>query len=71
MRSGTATLMVTLLLMGRTVQINKYPFTIIGVAKRPDFRAAPNFFRARLCRPLSLNSQQISDWFSLEGQPSI
>jgi predicted permease len=50
--------------VGRTVQINKYPFTIIGVA-RPDFRGTELFFAPDLWAPI-VNSQQISDWFSLE-----
>jgi predicted permease len=50
--------------VGRTVQINKYPFTIIGVAK-PDFRGTELFFAPDLWAPI-VNSQQISDWFSLE-----
>ena len=50
--------------VGRTVQINKHPFTIIGVA-RPDFRGTELFFAPDLWAPI-VNSQQISDWFSLE-----
>ena len=50
--------------VGRTVQINKYPFTIIGVA-RPDFRGTELFFAPDLWAPI-VNSQQITDWFSLE-----
>ena len=50
--------------VGRTVQINKHPFTIIGVAK-PDFRGTELFFAPDLWAPI-VNSPQISDWFSLE-----
>ena len=50
--------------VGRTVQINKYPFTIVGVAP-PDFRGTELFFAPDLWAPI-VNSQQISDWFSLE-----
>ncbi len=50
--------------VGRTVQINKYPFTIIGVAP-PDFRGTELFFAPDLWAPI-VNSQQISDWDSLE-----
>ncbi len=50
--------------VGQTVQINKYPFTIIGVA-RPDFRGTELFFAPDLWAPI-VNSQQISDWDSLE-----
>ena len=50
--------------IGRTVQINKHPFTIIGVA-RPDFRGTELFFAPDLWAPI-VNSTQISDWDSLE-----
>ena len=50
--------------VGRTVQINKHPFTIIGVA-RPDFRGTELFFAPDLWAPI-VNSPQISDWASLE-----
>jgi predicted permease len=50
--------------VGRTVQINKHPFTIIGVA-RPDFRGTELFFAPDLWAPI-VNSPQISEWFSLE-----
>ena len=46
--------------VGRTVQINKYPFTIIGVA-RPDFRGTELFFAPDLWAPI-VNSPQISDF---------
>jgi predicted permease len=50
--------------VGRTVQINKHPFTIIGVA-RPDFRGTELFFAPDLWAPL-VNAPQIGEWFSLE-----
>jgi predicted permease len=50
--------------LGRTVQINKHPFTIIGVA-RPDFRGTELFFAPDLWAPI-VNSSQITDFFSLE-----
>ncbi len=50
--------------VGRTVQINKHPFTIIGVA-RPDFRGTELFFAPDLWAPI-VNSSQITDFFSLE-----
>jgi hypothetical protein len=37
--------------VGRTVQINKYPFTIIGVAP-PDFRGTELFFAPDLWAPI-------------------
>jgi predicted permease len=50
--------------VGRTVQINKHPFTIIGVAP-PDFRGTELFFAPDLWAPI-VDSPQISDWNSLE-----
>jgi predicted permease len=50
--------------VGRTVQINKHPFTIIGVAK-PDFRGTELFFAPDLWAPI-VHSPQITDYFSLE-----
>ncbi len=44
--------------VGRTVQINKHPFTIIGVA-RPDFRGTELFFAPDLWAPI-VHSSQIS-----------
>ena len=54
--------------VGRTVQINKHPFTIIGVAP-PDFRGTELFFAPDLWAPI-VNSPQISDWNSLEERGS-
>jgi predicted permease len=50
--------------VGRTVQINKHPFTIIGVAP-PDFRGTELFFAPDLWAPI-VDSPQITDWSSLE-----
>ena len=50
--------------VGRTVQINKHPYTIIGVAP-PDFRGTELFFAPDLWAPI-VDSPQISDWNSLE-----
>ncbi|MGC2404648.1 MAG: ABC transporter permease [Acidobacteriaceae bacterium] len=50
--------------VGRTVQINKHPFTIIGVA-RPDFRGTELFFAPDLWAPI-VNSPQLSDFNSLD-----
>src|SRR6201986_4800938 len=50
--------------VGRTVQINKHPFTIIGVAPA-DFRGTELFFAPDLWAPI-VNAPEINDWFSLE-----
>ena len=50
--------------VGRTVQINKHPFTIVGVAP-PDFRGTELFFAPDLWAPV-VDSPQITDWSSLE-----
>ena len=50
--------------LGRTVQINKHPFTIVGVAP-PDFRGTEFFFAPDLWAPI-VNCPQIRDWDSLE-----
>jgi len=50
--------------VGRTVQINKHPFTIIGVAP-PNFRGTELFFAPDLWAPI-VDSPQLTDWFSLE-----
>ena len=50
--------------VGRTVQINKHPFTIIGVAPH-DFRGTELFFAPDLWVPI-VDSPQIADWSSLE-----
>jgi hypothetical protein len=51
--------------VGRTVEINKHPFTIIGVA-RPDFRGTELFFAPDLWAPI-VNSSQITDFFFARG----
>src|ERR1700683_1627415 len=50
--------------VGRTVQINKHPFTIVGVA-RPDFRGTELFFAPDLWAPV-VNAAQFSDWNAME-----
>src|ERR1700761_8677215 len=50
--------------VGRTVQINKHPYTIIGVAP-PEFRGTELFFAPDLFAPI-VDSPQISGWSSLE-----
>src|SRR3984885_9436851 len=50
--------------VGRTVQINKHPFTIVGVAP-PDFRGTELFFAPDLWVPI-VNTPQLLDWYSLE-----
>jgi predicted permease len=54
--------------VGQTVQINKHPFTIIGVA-RPDFRGTELFFAPDMWAPI-VNSAQISDFNSLDERGS-
>jgi predicted permease len=50
--------------VGRTIQINKHPFSIVGVAP-PDFRGTELFFAPALWVPM-VNAPQIRDWDSLE-----
>jgi predicted permease len=50
--------------VGRTVQINKHPYTIIGVAPS-DFRGTELFFAPDLWAPI-VDSPQMTDWSSLE-----
>jgi len=50
--------------VGRTVQINKHPFTIVGVAP-PEFRGTELFFAPDLWAPI-VDSPQIAGWSSLE-----
>ena len=50
--------------VGRTVQINKHPFTIVGVAP-PDFRGTELFFAPDLWAPI-VNAPQLRDWDSLD-----
>jgi predicted permease len=42
--------------VGRTVQLNKHPFTVLGVA-RPDFRGTERFFSPALWVPLMQQEQ--------------
>lgn len=50
--------------VGRTVQINKHPFTIVGVAPR-DFRGTELFFAPDLWAPL-VDLPQIGGWDPLD-----
>jgi predicted permease len=50
--------------VGRTVQINKHPYTIVGVAP-PDFRGTELFFAPDLFAPI-VNMPQIAGWDPLE-----
>jgi len=46
--------------IGRTVQINKHPFTILGVAP-PDFRGTELFFAPAIWLPL-IDQQEVEGW---------
>ncbi len=46
--------------VGRTVQVNKHPFTILGVAP-PDFRGTELFFAPALFLPL-IDQQEVEGW---------
>jgi predicted permease len=50
--------------VGRTVEIDKHAYTIVGVAPR-DFRGTELFFVPDLWVPI-VNLPQISDWFSMD-----
>ncbi len=50
--------------VGRTIEINKHPFTIVGVAPS-DFRGTELFFAPDFWVPI-VNAHQIADWDSLE-----
>jgi predicted permease len=52
--------------VGRVVQINKHPFTIIGVAQ-PDFRGTELFFAPDLFVPIE-QEPQFEDWNPLEAR---
>jgi predicted permease len=54
--------------VGRTVQINKHPYLIAGVA-RPDFRGTELIFAPDLWAPL-VDMPQIGGWDSLEQRGS-
>ena len=51
-------------ILGRSVLINKHPFTVIGVAN-PGFRGTELFFAPDLWLPI-VNAPQVTDWDSLE-----
>jgi predicted permease len=50
--------------VGRTVQIDKHPYTIVGVA-RPDFRGTELFFAPDFWAPI-VNMPQIAGWDPLD-----
>jgi predicted permease len=50
--------------VGRTVQINKHPFAVVGVAP-PDFRGTELFFAPDFWAPI-VDATQIADWDNLE-----
>lgn len=50
--------------VGRTVNINKHPFTVVGVAPA-EFRGTELFFAPDLWAPI-VDSPEITDWYSLE-----
>jgi len=52
--------------VGRTVQINKHPYTIVGVAT-PDFRGTELFFAPDLWAPL-VDLPQMGGWDPLDGR---
>jgi predicted permease len=54
--------------VGRTVQINKHPYTIAGVA-RPDFRGTELFFAPDLWAPL-VDLPQMGGWDPMEARGS-
>jgi predicted permease len=54
--------------VGRTVQINKHPYTIIGVAQ-PDFRGTELFFAPDLWIPM-MQMPQMEGWNPLESRNS-
>jgi predicted permease len=54
--------------VGRMIQLNKHPFTVVGVAPR-EFRGTELFFAPDLWAPL-VNMPQISEWDSFENRGS-
>jgi predicted permease len=54
--------------VGRTVQVNKHPFTIIGVAPA-EFRGTEMYFTPNFWVPL-LNEEQSGGWFDLDTRGS-
>jgi predicted permease len=54
--------------VGRTVQLNKHPFTILGVAP-PDFRGTLVFFSPEFFVP-TVNQEQVEGWSALNDRGS-
>jgi predicted permease len=52
--------------VGRTVQLNKYPYTILGIAP-PNFRGSELFFAPDLWAPL-VDQQQLQGWNNLDSR---
>jgi predicted permease len=52
--------------VGRTVRLNKYPYTILGVAP-PNFRGSELFYAPDLWAPMA-NQQQIEGWNDLDSR---
>ena len=52
--------------VGRTVQLNKYPYTILGIAP-PNFRGSELFFAPDLWAPM-VNQQQLAGWNNLDSR---
>jgi predicted permease len=50
--------------IGRVVQLNKHPFTIVGVAP-PDFHGTLSFFTPDFFAPL-VNNEQVQGWSGLD-----
>ena len=54
--------------VGHTVQLNKHPFTILGVAP-PDFRGTLVFFSPEFFVPI-MNQEQVEGWSGLNDRGS-
>jgi predicted permease len=54
--------------VGRMVQLNKHPFTILGVAP-PEFRGTELFFSPDFWVPI-MNTEQVQGWNSLDARYS-
>jgi predicted permease len=52
--------------VGRTVQLNKYPFTVLGVAP-PEFRGTLVFFSPEFFVPM-VNQEQVEGWSGLNDR---
>jgi predicted permease len=52
--------------VGRTVQLNGYPYTILGIAP-PNFRGSELFFAPDLWAPM-VNQQQLEGWNNLDSR---